>query len=82
MLRVIRPHKKLFGETIPMLDRTTENVADRVATLVRKVLDREEIDKAVGADDDLPTSGLSSLGLVNLMLSIETEFDLKIPSAI
>ena len=30
-------------------------------------------------DDDLPTSGLSSLGLVNLMLSIETEFDLKIP---
>jgi acyl carrier protein len=62
-----------------MLERTTENVADRVATLVRKVLDREEIDKAVGADDDLPTSGLSSLGLVNLMLSIETEFDLRIP---
>jgi acyl carrier protein len=25
------------------------------------------------------TSGVSSLGLVNLMLSVETEFDLKIP---
>jgi acyl carrier protein len=62
-----------------VLDRTDENVADRIAALVRKVLDREEINKAVGADDDLRTSGLSSLGLVNLMLSVETEFDLKIP---
>jgi acyl carrier protein len=62
-----------------LLDRINENVADRVAALVRKVLDREEINKVVGADDDLRTSGLSSLGLVNLMLSVETEFDLKIP---
>ena len=62
-----------------VLDRTNENVADRVAALVRKVLDREEINKAVAPDDDLRASGLSSLGLVNLMLSVETEFDLKIP---
>lgn len=62
-----------------VLDRTNENVADRVAALVRKVLDREEINKAVAPDDDLRASGLSSHGLVNLMLSVETEFDLKIP---
>jgi acyl carrier protein len=62
-----------------VLDRSNENVADRVAALVRKVLDREEINRAVAADDDLRASGLSSLGLVNLMLSVETEFDLKIP---
>lgn len=62
-----------------VLDRTNENVANRVAALVRKVLDREEINKAVAPDDDLRASGLSSLGLVNLMLSVETEFDLKIP---
>ena len=62
-----------------MLDRSNESVADRVAALVRKVLDREEINKHVGPDDDLRASGLSSLGLVNLMLSVETEFDLKIP---
>lgn len=62
-----------------MLDRSKNNVADRVAALVRKVLDREEIKKTVGFDDDLRTSGLSSLGLVNLMLSVEGEFDLKIP---
>ncbi len=62
-----------------MLDRSKNNVADRVAALVRKVLDREEIKKTVGLDDDLRTSGLSSLGLVNLMLSVEGEFDLRIP---
>ena len=55
-----------------MLDRTNEDVADRVAALVRKMLDREKkINKAVGADDDLRGSGLSSIGLVNLMLSVE-----------
>ena len=68
-----------FGETTHVLDRTNETVTDRVAALVRKVLDREEINKSVGPDDDLRASGLSSLGLVNLMLSVECEFDLKIP---
>ena len=51
-----------------MLDRSKNDVADRVAALVRKVLDREEIEKSVSFDDDLRTSGLSSLGLVNLMI--------------
>jgi acyl carrier protein len=63
-----------------VLDRTNENVADRVAALVRKVLDREEINKAVAPDDDLRASGLSSLGLVNLMLSVENSIS-KSPSA-
>ena len=62
-----------------MLDRSKNHVADRVTALVRKVLDREEINKTVALDDDLRTTGLSSLGLVNLMLSVEGEFDLKIP---
>jgi acyl carrier protein len=59
-----------------VLDRTNDTIADRVAALVRKGLDKESIDKPVAADDDLRASGLSSLGLVNLMLSVETEFDL------
>jgi acyl carrier protein len=63
------------SETV--LDCTNDLIADRVAALVRKALDKQSIDKAVAADDDLRTSGLSSLGLVNLMLSVETEFDLK-----
>jgi acyl carrier protein len=62
-----------------VLDRTYKIITDRVAALVRKILDREEISQAIGTDDDLRTSGLSSIGLVNLMLSVETEFDLTIP---
>ena len=61
-----------------MLDRTDE-IVTRVAALVRKIFDREEINQAVEPDGDLRTSGLSSIGLVNLMLSVETEFDLTIP---
>jgi acyl carrier protein len=37
------------------------------------------VERFVGPDDDLSTSGLSSLDIVNLMLSVETEFDIKIP---
>jgi acyl carrier protein len=62
-----------------VLDRSNENIGDRVAALVREMLDREKVDKAVGINDDLRRSGLSSIGLVNLMLSVETEFDLTIP---
>ena len=81
--------KRLSETLLTVLDRTTDTVADRVAALVRQALvrqafvrqatDKQSINKAVGNDDDLRASGLSSLGLVNLMLSVETEFDLKIP---
>jgi acyl carrier protein len=66
-----------------VLDRTNDNVADRVALLVRRAMDKhmgkQPVAKPIGNDDDLRASGLSSLGLVNLMLSVETEFDLTIP---
>ncbi|MGA8650204.1 MAG: phosphopantetheine-binding protein [Xanthobacteraceae bacterium] len=81
--------KRLSETLLTVLDRTTDTVADRVAALVRQALvrqtfvrqatDKQSINKTVGNDDDLRASGLSSLGLVNLMLSVETEFDLKIP---
>lgn len=56
-----------------------DNVAGRVTLLVRRAIGKQSITKPVGHDDDLRACGLSSLGLVNLMLSVETEFDLKIP---
>jgi acyl carrier protein len=62
-----------------VLDRTNDIITDRVAALVRETLDKQSISKPVAADDDLRASGLSSLGLVNLMLSVESEFDLRIP---
>lgn len=62
-----------------MLDRADSNVSERVAALVRVLLAKRAIDRTVGRGDDLGESGLSSLDLVNLMLAVEAEFDLKIP---
>jgi acyl carrier protein len=58
-----------------VLDHTNTDVTDRVTQLVRQIMSKE----AIGHDDDLRASGLSSLGLVNLMLTVETEFAIKIP---
>lgn len=62
-----------------MLDRGNSNVSERVNALVRALLAKRSIDRPLGPDDDLGENGLSSLDLVNLMLSVEAEFDLKIP---
>ena len=62
-----------------MLDRINSSAADRITTLVRQILAKRSIDRSVGRDEDLTESGLSSLDMVNLMLAVEGEFDLKIP---
>ncbi len=62
-----------------MLDRADIHLTDRVALLVRGILDKRAITRPVGRDDDLRASGLSSLDVVNLMLAVETEFTVKIP---
>ena len=67
------------GEDLTVLDRTQADTAERIAVLVRRLLAKRAIERPVGPDDDLGTSGLSSLDLVSLMLSVETEFDIKIP---
>ncbi len=64
-----------------VLDRTTNDVRDRLAALVSALLAKRSIERTVGCDEDLAESGLSSLDLVNLMLSVEAEFDVKIPDA-
>ncbi len=62
-----------------MLERPHDDPAGRVAALMRGFLTKRWIDRSVGRDDDLSASGLSSLDMVNLMLAVEAEFDLKIP---
>ena len=66
-----------------MLDRTASNshslTADRIAALVRAILEKRAAARPVGHDDALSDCGISSLDMVNLMLAVETEFDLKIP---
>jgi acyl carrier protein len=62
-----------------VLDRAQTDSAQRIAALVQRLLAKRGIDGTVGPDDDLPASGLSSLDIVNLMLGVEAEFDIKIP---
>ena len=62
-----------------MLERINAHSTERVAQLVRQLLARRSIDRLVGYDDVLSECGLSSLDMVNLMLAVETEFDIKIP---
>ncbi len=62
-----------------MLDRSNTNSTERVTQLVRQLMARRSINQSVGYDDVLSERGLSSLDMVNLMLAVETEFDIKIP---
>jgi acyl carrier protein len=62
-----------------VLDRTAPSVGETLATLIRQILAKRGIDRAVGHDEDLNACGLSSLDMVNLMLAVEAEFDVKIP---
>jgi acyl carrier protein len=59
--------------------RTHLGSTERVARLVRELLAKRSIDRPIGNDDNLTECGLSSLDLVNLMLGVEIEFDIKIP---
>jgi len=60
-------------------DVAEDSVADRIGRLVSRALFKQSVTKPIGPDDDLRSSGLSSLGLVGLMLSVEAEFGVKIP---
>lgn len=62
-----------------MLDRADIDLTDRVALLVQRIMGKRAIMRPIGPDDDLRASGLSSLDIVNLMLSVEAEFAVKIP---
>jgi acyl carrier protein len=64
-----------------VLDHLDSTTIDRISALVREFLVKRSIDRAVGHDENLTDSGLSSLDIVNLMLAVEAEFDLKIPDA-
>ena len=61
-----------------MLERINAHSTERVAQLVRQLMARRSIDRLVGYEDVLSECGLSSLDMVNLMLAVETEFDIKI----
>jgi acyl carrier protein len=62
-----------------LLDRINSATTQRVVELVGQLLAKRSIERTVGPDDSLSECGLSSLDMVNLMLTVETEFAIKIP---
>jgi acyl carrier protein len=63
-----------------MLDRT-DMPADRITSLINRMLTERSLRFAALPDDDLRSLGLSSLDMVNLVLAVESEFDVSIPDA-
>jgi acyl carrier protein len=56
-----------------------DRITARITELVRTILEKRSITRSVGRDDELAECGISSLDMVNLMLAVEAEFDVKIP---
>jgi acyl carrier protein len=52
---------------------------DRLLRLVAQILGKPEGAASLPADARLSELGMSSIKMVNLMLAVETEFDLTIP---
>ncbi len=52
---------------------------DRILSIVLKLLAERAIHGSLAPEDNLREAGLTSLDMVNLVLSVEAEFDLMIP---
>ncbi|RVU15431.1 phosphopantetheine-binding protein [Methylobacterium oryzihabitans] len=64
-----------------MTDSIPADATGRITALVEGILAQKGADRRVEPDTFLTEAGLTSLDLVNLMLAIEAEFDLTIPSS-
>jgi acyl carrier protein len=55
------------------------NSSGSILDLVHRLLTQRSISIHVSPEDDLRAVGLTSLDMVNLVLSLEAEFDMEIP---
>jgi acyl carrier protein len=55
------------------------DVHNRIAALVAEILTQNALPAKLGHDAKLVDAGLTSMDMVNLMLSVEAEFDFTIP---
>jgi acyl carrier protein len=62
-----------------MLDRQMNSATERVTALVNRMLTERSLPFPAFPDADLRSAGLGSLDMVNLVLSVESEFDVSIP---
>jgi acyl carrier protein len=60
---------------------TVDTATGGVTEVVRRMLRERSIDGTVSADADLREIGLTSLDMVDLVLSVECALDLQIPEA-
>jgi acyl carrier protein len=56
-------------------------IRDRLLQLVGRILGKPDAAASFPAEGRLSELGMSSIKMVNLMLAVETEFDLTIPQA-
>lgn len=70
-----------MSDATEMLDPRTNSLTDKVTALVNRMLTERSLKFPASADDDLRSVGLSSLDMVNLVLSVESAFDVSIPDA-
>ena len=64
------------------MNASTAALTDRLIRVVRQLLDPAAVGlESFPVDAQLSDLGMSSLKMVNLMLSVESEFDIMIPQA-
>ena len=59
----------------------TSDIRDRLLRLVAQLLGKPEAASTLPVEGRLNELGMSSIKMVNLMLAVETEFDLTIPQS-
>ncbi len=57
------------------------DIQNRILAVVRSILEQNAIKAEVSVESLLVDAGLTLMDMVNLMLSVEAEFDLTIPQA-
>ena len=65
----------------PLPDTAQPGIRDRLLQLVGQILGKADAASSFPVEARLSELGMSSIKMVNLMLAVETEFDLTIPQA-
>jgi len=63
-----------------MSDQKIEPLRNRLVNLVTQILEKNAIKRPVSPDTPLNEAGMSSIDMVSLMLSVEAQFDVAIPT--
>ncbi len=57
------------------------DIRNRIVALVKAILEQNALPAEFASDTKLVDAGLTSMDMVNLMLSVEAEFDFTIPQS-